>query len=55
MVQLTKSELLDILKKAYMRGMYEHAHQQYRNPGQSAKLYPEILIPDHIIEDLIKE
>jgi hypothetical protein len=55
MIQLTKSELLDILKKAYMRGMYEHSHQQYRNPGTSAKLYPEISIPDHIIEDLIKE
>lgn len=54
-MNLTKDELLVMLKKAYMRGMYEHMEQRYRDREDTPTEYPHINIPNHIVEDLIKE
>ncbi len=52
---MTNDEMLVMLKKAYVRGMYEHMEQRYRRPGDKVKEYPVINIPNHAIEDLIQE
>jgi len=54
-MNLTKDELLVMLKKAYVRGQYEHMEQRYRHPGDKVKDYPVINIHNHAIEDLIQE
>lgn len=54
-MNLTKDEMLVMLKKAYVRGQYEHMEQRYRRPGDKVKEYPVINIPNHVIEDLIQE
>ena len=51
----TKEQLLVMLKKAYMRGVYEHMEQRYRKPDSPIKDYPNIPISDHIVSDLIQE
>lgn len=54
-MNLTKDEMLVMLKKAYVRGQYEHMEQRYRRPGDGVKNYPNINIPNHVVEDLIQE
>ena len=54
-MNLTKDTLLDMLKRAYMRGMYEHMDQRYRSIKDVPKQYPTIHISNHIVEDLIQE
>lgn len=54
-MNLTKDEMLVMLKKAYVRGQYEHMEQRYRHPGDGVKKYPIINIPNHVVEDLIQE
>lgn len=54
-MNLTKDEMLVMLKKAYMRGVYEHAHQKYRSTTDGVGEYPAINIPNHVVEDLIQE
>jgi len=53
-MNLTKDEVLVMLKKAYVRGLYEHMEQRYRHPGDKVKDYPVINIHNHAIEDLIQ-
>ena len=52
---LTKEQLLVMLKKAYVRGVYEHMEQRYRSPESEVRKYPNIIIPDHVVNDLISE
>ena len=54
-MNLTKDEILIMLKKAYVRGQYEHMEQRYRRPDDVVRNYPIINIPNHAVEDLIKE
>lgn len=54
-MNLTKDEILVMLKKAYVRGQYEHMEQRYRRPDDVVRNYPIINIPNHAVEDLIKE
>jgi len=54
-MNLTKDEMLVMLKKAYVRGQYEHMEQRYRRPGDRVRNYPIINIPNHVVEDLIQE
>ena len=54
-MNLTKDEMLVMLKKPYVRGQYENMEQRYRPPGGKVKEYPVINIPNHVIEDLIQE
>ena len=54
-MNLTKEQILVMLKKAYMRGVYEHMEQRYRKPDSPVKEYPNIPIPDYVVNDLIQE
>ena len=54
-MNLTEEQLLVMLKKAYVRGIYEHMEQRYRKPDSPVKEYPNIPISDHIVSDLIQE
>ena len=54
-MNLTKEQLLSMLKNAYIRGVYEHMEQRYRNTESNVRDYPTIHIPDHIVHDLIPE
>jgi hypothetical protein len=51
-MDLTKEQLLVILKKAYMRGVWEHVHQKRVDMQEVGKV---LNIPDSVIEDLIEE
>lgn len=52
-MNLTKEQLFVMLKKAYMRGVYEHIEQRYRKPKNEVKVYPKVDIPNYLVEDLI--
>jgi hypothetical protein len=52
LMDLTKEQLLVILKKAYMRGVWEHVHQKRVDMQEVGKV---LNIPDSVIEDLIEE
>ena len=54
-MDLTREEVLIMLKKSYMRGVYEHMEQRYRNIDNEVNLYPVLNIPNHIVEDLLPE
>jgi len=55
MKHLTKSELLVMLKKAYLRGMWEHAEQKTKSRVDMKGPFRMMDIPDSIVEDLIEE
>lgn len=55
MKHLTKSELLVMLKKAYLRGMWEHAEQKTTSRVDMKGPFRMVNIPDSIVEDLIEE
>ena len=52
---LTKSELLVMLKKAYLRGMWEHADQKIKSRVDMNGPFRMLDIPDSIVEDLIEK
>lgn len=52
---LTKSELLVMLKKAYLRGMWEHADQRTKSRVDMNGPFRMLDIPDSIVEDLIEK
>ena len=52
-MNLTKEQLFVMLKKAYIRGVYEHMEQRYRKPNSEVKEYPNADIPNYLVEDLI--
>ena len=54
-MNLTKKQLLYILKKAYARGVWEHAEQKTRTRVNMKDPYRILSIPDFIVEDLIEE
>lgn len=51
-MNLTKEQLLYILKKAYARGVWDHAEQKRVNMKDPYRI---LSIPDFIVEDLIEE
>jgi len=55
MRHLTKSELLVMLKNAYLRGMWEHADQKTKSRVDMKGPFRMIDIPDSVVEDLIEE
>ena len=55
MRHLTKSELLVMLKNAYLRGMWEHADQKTKSRVDMKGPFRMVDIPDSIVEDLIEE
>jgi hypothetical protein len=55
MKHLTKSELLVMLKNAYLRGMWEHADQKIKSRVDMKDPFRMLNIPDSIVEDLIEE
>ena len=54
-MNLTKEQLLVMLKKAYLRGVWEHAEQRTKTRVDMGGPYRMINIPDNIVEDLIQE
>ena len=55
MMHLTKSDLLLMLKKAYLRGVWEHPDQKTNTRIDMKTPYRMLNIPDFIVEDLIEE
>ena len=55
MKHLTKSELLVMLKKAYLRGMWEHADQKIKSRVDMNGPFRMLDISDSVVEDLIEE
>ena len=54
-MNLTKEQLLVMLKKAYLRGVWEHVEQRIKTRVDMGVPYRMIIIPDNIVEDLIQE
>ena len=54
-MNLTKSQLLVILKKAYSRGVWEHIHQRTYDNVPNPIIDMAHTIPDSTVEDLIPE
>jgi hypothetical protein len=54
-MNLTKDELLVMLKKAYLRGVWEHAEQKVKSRVDMKGPYRMLNIPDFVVEDLIEE
>lgn len=54
-MNLTKEELLVMLKKAYLRGVWEHAEQKVKSRVDMKGPYRMLTIPDFVVEDLIEE
>lgn len=50
-MDLTKEQLVVMLKKAYMKGVWDHVEQ--RNSRREGTLY--VNIPESFVEDLIGE
>lgn len=54
-MHLTKEELLVMLKKAYLRGVWEHTDQRTKTRIDMNAPYRMLNIPDFIVEDLIED
>ena len=55
-MHLTKEQLLVMLKKAYVRGIWDHIEQKTQNNyNLNVLMSMSSNIPDHVVEDLIKE
>ena len=55
-MHLTREQLLTILKEAYVRGIWDHIEQKTQNNYNiNVLLHMSRNIPDHVVEDLIKE
>jgi hypothetical protein len=54
-MNLTKDELLVMLKKAYLRGVWEHAEQKVISRINMKDPHRMLNIPDSVVEDLIEE
>jgi len=55
MIHLTKTDLITMLKKAYLRGVWEHTDQKTTTRIDMKAPYRMLSIPDFIVEDLIEE
>jgi hypothetical protein len=54
-MNLTKEQLLVMLKNAYLRGAWEHVEQRTKTRVNMNGPYRKLNIPDFIVEDLITE
>jgi hypothetical protein len=54
-MNLTKDELLVMLKKAYLRGIWEHTNQKVISRINMKDPHRMLNIPDSVVEDLIEE
>jgi hypothetical protein len=54
-MNLTKEQLLVMLKKAYLRGIWENAGQRTKTRVNMDEPYRMLNIPDFTVEDLIQE
>lgn len=55
-MNLTRERLLLILKEAYMKGIWDHIEQKTK-PDYDLNVLMRMAsnVPDHLVEDLIKE
>lgn len=54
-IHLTKKKLLVMLKKAYLRGLWEHSEQKFKTRIDVNQPRRMLNIPDNFVEDLIEE
>jgi hypothetical protein len=54
-MQLTKEQLIVMLKNAYLRGVWETIEQRTKTRVDMKAPYRKLNIPDSTVEDLIEE
>jgi len=54
-IHLTKTDLIVMLKKAYLRGLWEHSEQKFKTRIDMKEPRRMLSIPDNFVEDLIEE